>query len=241
MDECDDKDDQVTLIRTVSDLVSSDACPAIALFASRKEDQINTVFRSAALSKITRHLALDDSYLPDEDICLFLNESFHEIKCTHPFSRFLPDDWPVASDVQEIVEKSSGAIHLCLRCSKFCAMLGHYPEKQLKIVRGLQPRGALTPFAQLDALYQYIFSQVEEFEAVALVLAWRMFTNIRIRVSKLTPEFCAEFFDRDVTDIYVSLAPLQSVVDSQMEITYNFCTPHSQISSLTKIALKNII
>ncbi|KJA16996.1 hypothetical protein HYPSUDRAFT_103993, partial [Hypholoma sublateritium FD-334 SS-4] len=72
VDECNSKVDQATIIRIIADSVSSNSTPAVAFFASRTEDQISTVFRSAALSNITRNLALDNTYLPDNDIRLFL-------------------------------------------------------------------------------------------------------------------------------------------------------------------------
>ncbi|KJA17018.1 hypothetical protein HYPSUDRAFT_100881, partial [Hypholoma sublateritium FD-334 SS-4] len=108
VDECDDRDDQASLIRIVADFVKSNSFPMIAFFASRTEPQISAVFRSASLSDITLPLALDDKYLPDDDIRVFLNDSFDEIKRTHPFAHLLDSNWPTASEVEEIVEKSSG-------------------------------------------------------------------------------------------------------------------------------------
>ncbi len=170
------------------------------------EDQISTVFRSASVSNITLRLPLDDHYLPDHDIRVFLGDSFNEIKRTHPFGHLLSNNWPEASDVQEIVQKSSGQFIYASVVVKFCAMLGLHPEQQLKIVQGLRPlRRALPPFAQLDSLYRHIFSQVQDRELTSLILAWRL----------LTPPFwqlhnCAEFFGLQLADIHVALASLQS-------------------------------
>ncbi len=108
VDECDSEDEQGNLIRIIADFVRSDSFPAIAFFASRVEDQISTVFKSASVSNITLRLPLDDHYLPEKDIRVFLDESFSEIKRTHPFGHLLSNNWPEASDVQEIVQKSSG-------------------------------------------------------------------------------------------------------------------------------------
>ncbi|KJA16995.1 hypothetical protein HYPSUDRAFT_1045692 [Hypholoma sublateritium FD-334 SS-4] len=86
-------------------------------------------------------------------------------------------------------------------------MLGRHPEQQLKIVRGLLPRGALTPFAQLDALYRHIFSQVQDLEVTSLILTFVMLSH-----SSFPDEF-PEFLGLQTVDIYVALAPLQSVID----------------------------
>ncbi|KJA14255.1 hypothetical protein HYPSUDRAFT_208848 [Hypholoma sublateritium FD-334 SS-4] len=207
VDECEDKDDQASLIHIVTDLVGSDSVPVIAFFASRIEDQISTVFRSPEVANVTLRLPLDNNYLPDNDIRLFLDDSFQKIKATHPFGHLLDSNWPLASEVQEIVEKSSGQFIYASVVIKFCSMLGLHPEQQLNIVRGLRPRGALTPFAQLDALYQHIFSQVWDFEVTSLVLAWAIFTSYP-SLSK-----CAEFLGMEVADIYVAMTSLQSVVN----------------------------
>ncbi len=208
VDECDRKDEQANLIRIVTDFVQSDSFPAIAFFASRAEDQISTVFRSSSVSNITLRLPLDDHYLPEHDIRVFLNDSFNEIKRTHPFGHLLSDNWPEASDVQEIIQKSSGQFIYASVVVKFCAMLGLYPEQQLKIVQGLRPRGALTPFAQLDALHRHIFSQARDRELTSLILAWSLLTPGSSRMHN-----CAEFLGLQLADIHVVLASLQSVVD----------------------------
>ncbi len=152
-------------------------------------------------------MPLDDHYLPEKDIRVFLDESFSEIKRTHPFGHLLSDNWPKASDVQVIVQKSSGQFIYASVVVKFCAMLGLHPEQQLKIVQGLRPRGALTPFAQLDALYQHIFSQVRDRELTSYILAWSLLTPIP------GVECCADFLGLQLADIHVALASLQSVVD----------------------------
>ncbi len=108
MDECNDKVDQVELIQIIADFVQSNSYPALAFFASRTEDQISTVFRSAAISNVTLNLPLDNKYLPDEDILVFLNDSFKEIKRTHPLAHLLDSNWPTVPEVQAIIEKSSG-------------------------------------------------------------------------------------------------------------------------------------
>ncbi len=217
VDECDDKNEQANLIRIIADFVRSESFPAIAFFASRVEHQISTVFRSASVSNITLRLPLDDHYLPEHDIQVFLNDSFDEIKRTHPFGHLLSDNWPEASDVQEIVQKSSGQFIYASVVVKFCAMLGLHPEQQLKIVQGLRPRGALTPFAQLDALYRHIFSQVRDRELTSLILAWSLLTPFLVSV-----EICTQCLGLQIGDIHVALASLQSVVDCTSGLDIHF-------------------
>ncbi len=208
VDECIDKDDQVKLIQIVADFVLSDSYPALAFLASRTEDQIGTVFRSAAISNVTLNLSLDDKYLPDEDIRVFLDDSFKEIKRTHPFAWLLDTNWPTVPEVEAIVEKSSGQFIYASVVIKFCSMLDLHPEQQLNIGHGLRPRGALTPFAQLDALYRHIFSQVRDIEVTSLILAINILNESPKSLINI-----AHFLGMETADIYVALASLQSVVD----------------------------
>ena len=128
---------------------------------------------------------------------------------TGTHTHLLPDNWPAESNVQDIVEKSTGQFIYASSVLKFCAMAGHHPENQLNIVRGLRPCGSLTPFAHLDALYQHIFSQVWDLEATSLILAGQILTNSFSPTLKNWAEFCRI----EIADIYSALAPLQSVLD----------------------------
>ena len=205
VDECDDKHDQTALIQIIAEFLKSQSSPVIALFASRIEHQISMDFGSKLLSNITYTLPLDDNYLPDDDIRLFIKDSFDEIKHAHPFARFLQKDWPTSLEVEEIVGKSSGQFIYASVVLKFCAMHSRHPKQQLEIIRGLRPRGALTPFAQLDALYQQIFSQVQDIEVASLILAWTIIDSISL------PRI-ADHCGLEIGDIYSALAPLQSVI-----------------------------
>ncbi len=209
VDECSNTDDQVLLIRIVADFVTSNSFPAIVLFASRNEPQITMPFRSTALSKITQYLPLDNNYFADNDIHLFLTDSFNEIKRTHQFAFMLSDNWPEPSGIQEIVRKSSGQFIYASVVLKFCAMPHNHPENQLKIIHGLRPHGSLTPFAQLDALYQHIFLQVQNYELVSLILAWCILTGEIFK--SLTS--CSTLLGIEIAEIYTALSPLQSVLD----------------------------
>ncbi|KJA22785.1 hypothetical protein HYPSUDRAFT_638364 [Hypholoma sublateritium FD-334 SS-4] len=207
VDECDDHTDQASLIRIVANFVGSNSFPLIAFFASRTESQISTVFRSSAVAKVTRQLALDNNYLPDDDIRLFLQDSFMDIKNTHQFRSLLPIDWPGAPDVQEIIIKSSGQFIYASVVVNFISTPDLHPGQQLEIVRGLRPCGELTPFAQLDALYRHIFSQVRDIEGTSRILAWSILSQYK------DLSFCAEFFELQEADVFVALASLKSVID----------------------------
>jgi hypothetical protein len=76
------------------------------LVVSRPEQTIRDTFNAEPLCS-TKRLALDDSYRPDDDIKLFLQSRFDEIKQNHPWRDLLPPEWPSDSDLDRLVKKSS--------------------------------------------------------------------------------------------------------------------------------------
>ncbi len=157
VDECNGKNAQTSLIRTIAQLVLPRDAPFKVLFGSRRENQILMSFNARNMDSILTQIPLDDNYKPEEDILHFLNERFDEIKQTHPFRGSLCADWPSPSHVQEIVCKSSGQFIYASVVINFISDPSSSPSARLEIIRGLRPKGRLTPFAQLDAIYCYIF------------------------------------------------------------------------------------
>ncbi|KJA20951.1 hypothetical protein HYPSUDRAFT_42550 [Hypholoma sublateritium FD-334 SS-4] len=205
VDECDGESTQMNLIRTLAKLLRTKNLPFIVLFGSRRENQLLMAFNSRDMAGNLTQLPLDDNYQPEKDILRFLNDSFDEIKQTHPFGKRLGTDWPLPEHVQEIVVKSSGQfIYASVVINFLSAPLAH-PASQLEIIRGLRPSGRLTPFAQLDALYSYVFSQVDGISTTLEFLAYLIFGdtgNIGITLHFF------EFGDADAQSIS---APLTSV------------------------------
>ncbi len=176
VDECNGHGEQAKLIRTITNFIMKQSFPLIAFFGSRTENQLCTEFRSPVLLDILLQLPLDTDYRADEDILLFLNDSFEKIKSTHPFGSALRDDnWPAQADIDKLMSKGSGQFIYASVVINFISNPNQHPARQLEIVLGLRPSGIFTPFAQLDALYRHIFSQVENIQAASLVLALEIF------------------------------------------------------------------
>ncbi|KJA23437.1 hypothetical protein HYPSUDRAFT_201454 [Hypholoma sublateritium FD-334 SS-4] len=207
VDECAGHENQKGLVRAIASFLSPRDIPVVAFFGSRAENHLGQIFRSQEVSTSLLQLALDGHYLPDNDIRLFLTEKFAEIKATHPFSDYLDKDWPDPSHVGDIVTKSSGQFIYASVVIIFLSSPRQHPAQQLEIIRGLRPAGKLTPFAQLDALYRHIFSQVENIGQASLILAYSIFGNTPHLVD-LEP-----FFGIPFDTVHVILADLPSIVD----------------------------
>ncbi|KAF9472896.1 hypothetical protein BDN70DRAFT_844049, partial [Pholiota conissans] len=108
LDECDDPKMQSMILGIIAEAFRSQNLPLIFLIASRPEQNIKHTFSSSTLSGLWRSVVLDDTYKPNDDIHLFLMDSFHEIKTTHPHCHLIPETWPRKSDVDTLIRKSSG-------------------------------------------------------------------------------------------------------------------------------------
>ena len=211
VDECDGEDTQMNLLRTMAQLLRSKNVPVIVLFGSRRESQLLMAFDAREMTGILKQLPLDDNYRADEDIRRFLKDSFDEIKQTHPLRKRLAADWPSPDHIQEIVEKSSGQFIYASVVIKFLLSPSANPSIRLDIIRGLRPTGRLTPFAQLDALYRHILSQVDDLQATLEFLAYWIFSA---ETSLLQTPYFFELEEQEVESMFV---PLASVVLCDVE------------------------
>ncbi|KDR67170.1 hypothetical protein GALMADRAFT_18872, partial [Galerina marginata CBS 339.88] len=108
LDECNDRSSQVKILTAISTTLQRHRLPLIFLIASRPEHDIRHSFDVGYMKEITTRLPLNDDYLPSDDIRLFLQDKFTEIKETHPFKVQMPLTWPADQDLRELVRKSSG-------------------------------------------------------------------------------------------------------------------------------------
>ncbi|KDR67122.1 hypothetical protein GALMADRAFT_19582, partial [Galerina marginata CBS 339.88] len=108
LDECDDRSSQVKILTAISSTLQRHQLPLIFLIASRPEHDIRHSFNVGYLKEITARIALNDDYLPSDDIRVFLQDKFTEIKDTHPFKQYIPPTWPSPEVLESLVNKSSG-------------------------------------------------------------------------------------------------------------------------------------
>ena len=166
LDECVNVKSQRYILSVLSSAVQNSAIPLFFLITSRPEQDIRQSFNAEPLNSLTRRLVLDDNYKPDEDIKIFLQSKFDDIKKDHPSKYFLPASWPSNSEVECLVRKSSGQFIYASTVMKFVDSPRHRPTERLNMILGLQPTGKDMPFAALDELYMHIFLAVTDIEAV---------------------------------------------------------------------------
>ena len=124
------------------------------------------------LCSMMRHFVLDDSYCPNDDIRLFLQSKFDEIKQNHPLHSLLPPKWPSNSEISCLVEKSLGQFIYAATVMKYLNSPHSWPTDRLDIIFGLSNPGIDMPFAELDALYIHIFSRVKNIKRAFKILGF---------------------------------------------------------------------
>ena len=161
LDECINRTSQVLILNAISDAVRTFELPIVFLIASRPEHDIRETFGSKAMIDIRTWIMLDDRYEPDEDIRIFLSDSFRRIREEHPFRRTIPSGWPGEEVIEALVTKSSGQFIYPATIIKFIDSSRHRPDHRLEIVLKLRAAQHETPFEQLDMLYRHILSCVD--------------------------------------------------------------------------------
>ncbi|PPQ94103.1 hypothetical protein CVT25_009254 [Psilocybe cyanescens] len=218
LDECNGADVQNTISNTISNALQHhpSALPFRILIASRPEYHLTTSFSVAPLHSLTFRLALDDTYQPDEDIRLYLTDSFRDIRNAHIMRAHLPDSWPSGEDVTKLVAKSSGQFIYATMVIRYVSSPQCNPLDRLKVIQGLLPVNDDRPYAQLDALYVNILSGVKDVEAVLRILGVAfVLTKINYRsIGRLGVNKLEEFMQLTPGTVQLLLIDLLSVVDA---------------------------
>ncbi|KAF9472893.1 hypothetical protein BDN70DRAFT_925448 [Pholiota conissans] len=206
LDECDELKMQNMILGVIANALRFHNLPLIFLIASRPEQNINHTFCSTPLSGLWRSVVLDDTYKPNDDIRLFLTDSFHEIKTTHPYHYSIPETWPSQSDIDTLVEKSSGQFIYASLVVKYVSAPSDRPSRLLDVIMGLRPARRDLPFAELDALYTHLLELCsEDLDIVLFILG--------LCIIDVTGQFIIELLlDLEPADISIRLASLASIV-----------------------------
>ena len=206
LDECHGPLIQCSIIRILSAALIRIPVPLILLVASRPEPHIRSTFILLNKSHASRHIVLDGSYKPDADIRVLLLSRFKEIKENHPFSAYIPESWPSEEVIHRLVRKSSGQFIYASTVMKYLDCPKHQPMKRLDVILGLRSVDGDMPYKELDALYRYIFSCVEDFAITLKILGFLFFQrhwNSRLLTLLL---------GLDEEDIYSHLSELHSIL-----------------------------
>ncbi|KAF8157849.1 hypothetical protein B0H34DRAFT_706406 [Crassisporium funariophilum] len=181
LDECKDEDVQRHILHVLCALVQNQSFPFAILIASRAEHQIRAAFRSGELYRSSESLALDNEYCPSSDIRAFLLSEFDVIRRNHRFKSSIPADWPSEVDITTLVKKSSGQFIYAATVVKYVRSACHLPAERLNRICGISTyqNNKDTPFAELDALYNHIFSSLTDVSTALRIISYKL-TCVRL-------------------------------------------------------------
>ncbi|KAF5323794.1 hypothetical protein D9619_012944 [Psilocybe cf. subviscida] len=209
LDECSVAPIQVGILSALEGV--SKSSPFVFLVTSRPEHDIQMYFKSSSLGYLLHRLNLDNSYLPDVDIELFLREKMREACSTHPLRGSIPQGWPASAAIQTLVEKSSGQFIYASVAIQYVTSNRHYPPNRLEVVLRLRPPKRDLPFAQLDALYSQIFSAVEDVTLVLRIL--RIVILFQDKHLDILTQDIERLCELDMGECLGALCDLQSVLE----------------------------
>ncbi|PPQ74805.1 hypothetical protein CVT26_004872 [Gymnopilus dilepis] len=210
LDECIDHKEQADILLSLSTSLHKHRLPICFFISGRPDLEIKDAFNSSILNSLSTRLALADDYQADRDIKYFLSEEFQQIKQTHTLGKRLPAKWPSVETMEHLLQKSSGQFIYASTAIKFVKSKRHDPDERLRIILGLQPPGKDLPFADLDALYRHLFSTVDDWEKVSLILA---FCILREDTSRFTTGAIETILGFGPDSCHLLLCDLRSIID----------------------------
>jgi hypothetical protein len=209
LDECMDGA-QVHIIDMIFAIGKRSKFPFTFLVASRPELEISAAMGDGKLREGLTRLPLDADYTSFHDIRRFLQDKFNEICLTHPMRSDLPSSWPSSEDIDTLVYNSSGQFIYASTVVKFVSSPRHGPDHRLEIVLDLRPKRQDLPFAELDSLYRYVLSSVEETPTTVQIVATAL--TLRYRAYRAYIADLTDILDLSPRDIKLHLINLGSLV-----------------------------
>ncbi|KAK1215760.1 hypothetical protein PQX77_021598 [Marasmius sp. AFHP31] len=176
LDECGDDKTQLRVLSTIaSSYQQSPSFPLRFLICSRPESWIRDAFHRAPLSQLTKHIVLDESFLPGRDIERYYLHAFKEIRERPENARVnFSDPWPSEADLEILVQKSSGQFVYATTAVKLIGLHCSDPVSQLEYILSYTPNShssKTSSFPELDQLYHIILSISPNHKQLLTILA----------------------------------------------------------------------
>ncbi|KAF8996365.1 hypothetical protein BDQ17DRAFT_1364570 [Cyathus striatus] len=153
LDECNELQVQSRIITTIADTLRQSPVHMQYLIVSRPEREIQKTFDLPSLHNVYVQLSVKDDSKAYHDIEVYLKSEFDKMKKTHTLATYLStnSNWPLDMDIWTLVNRSSGQFIYASTVMKYIAKDDGDPES-------MENMSDENPFAQLDALCNYILS-----------------------------------------------------------------------------------
>jgi type II secretory pathway predicted ATPase ExeA len=202
LDECQDKAIQMSILRLLSETITTHKLPLRFLIGSRPESHIRASFDQESLHTITQRVVLNETFDPGRDIQVFLKDAFAEICAKH--ADILKQPWPAEGIIDLLVQRSSGQFIYAATVVKFVGADFCTPTKQLTLILKHDP----TAFLDLDQLYTQILSVYPSTANIFQVLGVIVVFGAR----SLTPEVIEDILGMEEGEVKLVLQGLSSLI-----------------------------
>jgi len=157
LDEITGKDNQIDIIKIISNTMTAARLPLRFLISSRPEPHIVDAIEKLRLRFPEDHVSIMDlreDNLVHRDIRHYFRVKFEEVRAK---DTYLPEDWPGEDVIDQLVDKASGQFIYATTIMPYIMFAYRSPEEGLAVIRGLleKPPGD-KPFENLDELYSLI-------------------------------------------------------------------------------------
>ena len=210
LDECHDNATQQLILRLLCEAVTVHKLPLRFLIGSRPESHIRDSFDQESLYTVTRRVVLDETFNPERDIRVFLQDGFSKIcakmRKKYPFPSHVEQScqWPGEGIIDLLVQRSSGQFIYAATVLKFVGADFCSPTKQLALILKRDP----TAFSDLDHLYTQILSAYPSAANIVQVLG-----TILAFDDDLDPDVIEDILGMEEGDLGLVLSGLSSLME----------------------------
>ncbi|KAJ8091616.1 hypothetical protein PM082_020846 [Marasmius tenuissimus] len=173
IDECGDEKTQLRILSIIQSIYrNTPHFPLRFLICSRPEAWICEAFDTGLLCQLTRFVCLDNDESADSDINRYYLHHFEKIAASRGCRQIrFPNPWPSKKDRQTLVGRSSGQFVYASTLVKFIEGTYDHPIEQLRIILDGAGKLSMSPYHDLDCLYQVILRANPVREELILILA----------------------------------------------------------------------
>ncbi len=157
LDECEDRNERRIVLKTIFEAVPRLRHRLKFLIASRPEFDIQSFFELVDIKNHVNIVELQADARAYDDVRRYLQDSFCQVKQTHPLRATFKPDWPSTQSIEELVEKSSGHFIYASTIIKYIDSPYARPTRRLEEILGLHTTSR-SPYANLDVLYNNILT-----------------------------------------------------------------------------------
>ncbi|KAG7094199.1 hypothetical protein E1B28_007806 [Marasmius oreades] len=213
LDECKDSDTQLRLISILTSAYQQfPHFPLRLLICSRPESWIREAFNLPNNHILTKHIKLDDSYLPNKDIEQYFCREFTSIRTNTKYSQVeFPNPWPSEADIHRLVYNASAQFIYAVTAMKVVKTEFSHPIEQLQIILD-HPSNQISlesPFPELDNLYHIILSANPRRDKLLSILS----AILLLPEEAKTPKFIELLLGFSHGEVDLSLRGMHSVLD----------------------------